>query len=225
MDGDGIRDPQNVFDAAGAAMVFLCADNRDLSTAHGLRAAVLSYNDSVGYLRRVLGWKAAYDREAPEPATSMVMNTSSATPFTVQPPASHESAHLQATTQGSPSSKATGPSGAGAQSGTPPKPPHSAPPLAPQPTSSSPAPSSVPGPPDPAPSEPTPAAPDATPTGTDEPIPLTPVPAPSECADPIAIPSASPSPEPEPDIPCTSPAEANVSAAPTCLVPCAAEAD
>ena len=37
MDGDGVRDPQNVYDSAGAAMVYLCSGGRDLATAEGLR--------------------------------------------------------------------------------------------------------------------------------------------------------------------------------------------
>ncbi len=61
MDGDGRRDPQDVYDAAGAAMLYLCADGRDLSTAEGLRAAVLAYNHSVRYLALVLAWKASFD--------------------------------------------------------------------------------------------------------------------------------------------------------------------
>ena len=44
MDGDGVRDPQNIYDAAGAAMAYLCAGGRDLGTDEGLRTAILSYN-------------------------------------------------------------------------------------------------------------------------------------------------------------------------------------
>jgi hypothetical protein len=61
MDGDGVRDPQDIYDAAGAAMVYLCADGRDLSTADGLKSAILSYNDSADYLRTVLAWKSVFD--------------------------------------------------------------------------------------------------------------------------------------------------------------------
>ena len=63
MDGDGVRDPQNIYDAAGAAMVYLCAGGRDLSTADGPEAkAILSYNDSDAYLQAVLGWKSVFDQ-------------------------------------------------------------------------------------------------------------------------------------------------------------------
>ncbi len=61
MDADGVRDPQNIFDAAGAAMVYLCAGGRDLATPAGLRQGVLAYNHSSRYLRLVLAWKAVLD--------------------------------------------------------------------------------------------------------------------------------------------------------------------
>ena len=61
MDADGVRDPQNIFDAAGAAMVYLCAGGRDLATASGLRQGVLAYNHSTSYLKLVLAWKAVLD--------------------------------------------------------------------------------------------------------------------------------------------------------------------
>ncbi|GAB3887411.1 lytic transglycosylase domain-containing protein [Terrabacter terrigena] len=53
--GDGIRDPQNIEDAALAAAGYLCAGGRDLSQAADLRAAVLSYNHSQRYLATVVG--------------------------------------------------------------------------------------------------------------------------------------------------------------------------
>ena len=51
---DGTRDPQNVEDAAFSAAAYLCADSRDLSSAAGLRSAILSYNHSEAYLADVL---------------------------------------------------------------------------------------------------------------------------------------------------------------------------
>ena len=61
VDGDGRRDPQNVYDAAGAAMVYLCDGGRDLGTRKGLEEAVLAYNHSRDYLRLVLAWKTVFD--------------------------------------------------------------------------------------------------------------------------------------------------------------------
>jgi hypothetical protein len=71
MDVDGVRDPQDIEDAAGAAMVYLCANGRDLATAAGLRTAILSYNHSAAYLALVLAWKHAYDA-AGVPAVGLV---------------------------------------------------------------------------------------------------------------------------------------------------------
>ncbi len=60
-DGDGQRDPQNVYDAAGTAMVYLCDSGRDLGTRKGLEEAVLAYNHSQAYLEHVLAWKTIFD--------------------------------------------------------------------------------------------------------------------------------------------------------------------
>lgn len=58
--GDGVGDPNNVFDATLAAGRYLCAASRDLSTSDGLRRAVLSYNHSEHYLSVVLSWMRVY---------------------------------------------------------------------------------------------------------------------------------------------------------------------
>ncbi|MFJ9418437.1 lytic transglycosylase domain-containing protein [Streptomyces sp. NPDC101227] len=58
--GDGKKDPHNVFDAALAAGRYLCAGGRDLSAADDLDRAILGYNDSAAYLRTVLSWYAFY---------------------------------------------------------------------------------------------------------------------------------------------------------------------
>ena len=51
--GDRVADPNNIDDAALAAGRYLCANDRDLSTGSGWREAVLSYNASDEYGRRV----------------------------------------------------------------------------------------------------------------------------------------------------------------------------
>ncbi len=61
LDGDGVRDPQDMEDAAGSAAAYLCFGGRDLATESGLRAAILSYNHSVDYLALVLSWKEQFD--------------------------------------------------------------------------------------------------------------------------------------------------------------------
>ncbi|MFF8788298.1 lytic transglycosylase [Streptomyces sp. NPDC015125] len=58
--GDGKKDPHNVFDAALAAGRYLCAGGRDLSDRDDLDRAILGYNASEDYLRTVLSWYAFY---------------------------------------------------------------------------------------------------------------------------------------------------------------------
>ncbi|WP_405740940.1 lytic transglycosylase [Streptomyces sp. NBC_01525] len=64
--GDGKKDPHNVFDAALAAGHYLCGGGRDLSLARELDRAVLAYNHSEDYLRTVLSWYAFYRKGAHE---------------------------------------------------------------------------------------------------------------------------------------------------------------
>ncbi|GAB2604127.1 hypothetical protein GCM10027168_41390 [Streptomyces capparidis] len=54
--GDGKRDPNNVYDAAMSAGRYLCAGGRDLSVESHLDAAILGYNHSEAYLRTVKSW-------------------------------------------------------------------------------------------------------------------------------------------------------------------------
>ncbi len=66
--GDGVRDPQNLADAALGAAVYLCGDGDDLATRSGQRAAVGRYNHSGSYIDLVLSIAKAY--AASEPAYS-----------------------------------------------------------------------------------------------------------------------------------------------------------
>nr|WSY55686.1 lytic transglycosylase domain-containing protein [Streptomyces sp. NBC_00886] len=58
--GDGVKDPNNVYDAALAAGHYLCRNDWNLSTDSGLRSAILSYNNSTDYLNTVLSWLEYY---------------------------------------------------------------------------------------------------------------------------------------------------------------------
>ncbi|WP_367430555.1 lytic transglycosylase domain-containing protein [Streptomyces celluloflavus] len=58
--GDGKKDPNNVFDATLAAGHYLCNGGRDLSVQRDLERAILSYNYSQDYLHTVLSWYAYY---------------------------------------------------------------------------------------------------------------------------------------------------------------------
>ncbi|GGS06527.1 lytic transglycosylase domain-containing protein [Streptomyces rubiginosohelvolus] len=60
--GDGRKDPNNIYDAALAAGRYLCANARDLALAADLDQAVLSYNRSTEYLRTVRSWYSYYQR-------------------------------------------------------------------------------------------------------------------------------------------------------------------
>ncbi|MFK4225553.1 lytic murein transglycosylase [Streptomyces sp. NPDC019890] len=60
--GDGRRDPNNIYDAALAAGRYLCADGRDLAVKSELDRAILGYNHSQEYLRTVLSWFEYYKR-------------------------------------------------------------------------------------------------------------------------------------------------------------------
>ena len=55
--GDGVRDPHQLDDAALAAARYLCADGRDTASGEGWWDGVLTYNSSVYYARLV--WAAA----------------------------------------------------------------------------------------------------------------------------------------------------------------------
>lgn len=58
--GDGVADPNNIYDAALAAGNYLCADNRSLSDSDDLDRALLSYNPSWDYVRTVRAWLEYY---------------------------------------------------------------------------------------------------------------------------------------------------------------------
>ncbi|MEV5941893.1 lytic transglycosylase domain-containing protein [Streptomyces sp. NPDC051994] len=60
--GDGIKDPNNVYDAALATGFYLCADGRDVAVKKDLDKAILSYNQSQEYLTTVTTWFDFYRR-------------------------------------------------------------------------------------------------------------------------------------------------------------------
>lgn len=59
-DSDGVRNPQDIDDAALATAVYLCSGDADLGTPSDLRAAVLRYNHSQRYADLVLTVARAY---------------------------------------------------------------------------------------------------------------------------------------------------------------------
>jgi len=59
-DGDGVRNPQDVDDAALGTAVYLCSGSDDLATEAGRQAAVYRYNHSQSYVDLVLAIMEAY---------------------------------------------------------------------------------------------------------------------------------------------------------------------
>jgi hypothetical protein len=59
-DGDGVRNPQDIDDAAMSTAVYLCSGKTDLSDPNDLNAAVLRYNHSQQYVDLVISIAKAY---------------------------------------------------------------------------------------------------------------------------------------------------------------------
>ncbi|NEE21664.1 lytic transglycosylase domain-containing protein [Streptomyces sp. SID7499] len=64
--GDGKKDPNNIYDAALAAGHYLCRNDWDLSQQSELDRAILSYNNSRDYLNLVMRWLEYYRKGAHE---------------------------------------------------------------------------------------------------------------------------------------------------------------
>ncbi|WP_327666435.1 MULTISPECIES: C40 family peptidase [unclassified Streptomyces] len=63
---DGVKDPDNAFDAALGTAVYLCGTtSSDLSDDAQLRKAILRYNHSGAYADKVMGYIRQYDQLAP----------------------------------------------------------------------------------------------------------------------------------------------------------------
>jgi membrane-bound lytic murein transglycosylase B len=82
--GDGKKDPNNIFDAARAAADYLCAGGGDLANPAQEAAAVLRYNDADEYVHVVLALAASYEHGdfATVPTAAPVGNGGGSTPGT-----------------------------------------------------------------------------------------------------------------------------------------------
>ncbi|ADJ49373.1 hypothetical protein AMES_7548 [Amycolatopsis mediterranei S699] len=58
--GDGVSNPNNIYDETLATARYLCSGGLDLSTDAGQRIAVRRYNNSQSYVDTVLAWATAY---------------------------------------------------------------------------------------------------------------------------------------------------------------------
>ncbi len=85
--GDGVADPNNVFDAATAAGYVLCSVG-DLSDPATMAKALLRYNHSASYVNIVLTWAAAYRDGVTPTADSTGSVPAPAKPSATPPPAS-----------------------------------------------------------------------------------------------------------------------------------------
>ncbi|WP_329341760.1 lytic transglycosylase domain-containing protein [Streptomyces sp. NBC_01352] len=112
--GDGEKNPNNIYDAALAAGHYLCRFGWDLSTQADLNSAILSYNHSQDYLNTVLSWLEYYRKgthEIPDGTGSLPGNRSddndsaTVTPSPTPPPSVKPSPKPQKPETGTPSPK------------------------------------------------------------------------------------------------------------------------
>ncbi|MFC4030420.1 lytic transglycosylase domain-containing protein [Streptomyces polygonati] len=193
--GDGVRDPNNVYDAALAAGRYLCADGRDLAVPQEMDRAILGYNHSQAYLDLVRSW---YEHFLAGGAVSVPDRSGTPGPGIIPPPPStprpstSPSPSSSPTPSVSPSASPTpsGPAG-GSSSPTPTVSPTASPTGTPttSPTSGSPTGTPTTG---------TPTAtdsPTATPTTPGCPT-DTPTPTPTDSVSPSPTDTATPTPDP-----------------------------
>lgn len=131
--GDGVKDPNNIYDASLATAHYLCRNNWDLGNAGDLDRAILSYNPSRAYLNTVLSWLEYFRKgthEIPDgtgtvPGNRSDSGTSGSTPSSPSiPSAPHTS---PPTTPGTGSPKPTPPATTPPSTGNPTTPPTSPP--------------------------------------------------------------------------------------------------
>ncbi|MFJ2816999.1 lytic transglycosylase domain-containing protein [Streptomyces sp. NPDC087294] len=131
--GDGVKDPNNVYDAALAAGHYLCRNGWDLSVADDLDRAILSYNNSQAYLGTVRSWLEYYRKgthEVPDGTGSVPSSRSDDDSDRAEPtPSPTTPAKTKPTTPATPGSASPEPT-----------PPASTPPTTTPPTTTPPAP-------------------------------------------------------------------------------------
>jgi membrane-bound lytic murein transglycosylase B len=99
--GDGKKDPSNIFDAALAAADYLCAGGGDLANPAQEAAAVLRYNDADEYVHVVLALTVSYEHGefATVPTAGPVGNGGGSTPGTPSSPHAEAPAPTKTPTQ------------------------------------------------------------------------------------------------------------------------------
>ncbi|MFD7131460.1 lytic transglycosylase domain-containing protein [Streptomyces sp. NPDC059894] len=99
--GDGKKDPNNIYDAALAAGHYLCRYSWDMSTSSGLRSAILSYNNSTEYYNTVVSWLEYYRKgthEIPDGTGSLPSSRSDDDSGTTTSPSTSPSTSTPSTT-------------------------------------------------------------------------------------------------------------------------------
>ncbi|WP_424706229.1 lytic transglycosylase domain-containing protein [Kitasatospora acidiphila] len=208
--GDGVADPNNIWDAALAAGRYLCADGRDLAVPAQLDQAVLGYNHSDDYLRTVKSWMTFFQTgvstspDSPALPGPVLLPTGPASPLVPGPAFGASPSPSPSTPTSTPTAS---PSPFASPTATPkptPKPtPTAIPSPSGSPTTASPSPSpSTPAPTPtgcPSPTASTSAAPTGAPSPTGTPSPTatpSPTPSPTTTPSPTATPTGTPSPSP-----------------------------
>lgn len=139
--GDGVADPNNVFDAATATGYVLCSVG-DLSNPATMAKAVLRYNPSASYVTLVLTWAAAYrDGVTTAPDSTGAVPAVVAAPATTPPPST--AAPASTPSSSAPPGPSTSPPATTTPASTTTKPPSPPPSTPPPTTTTSPAPTTT----------------------------------------------------------------------------------
>jgi hypothetical protein len=221
-DGDGVKNPQDMADAATAAAIYLCSGPGDLSRPDDLRSAIWRYNASDSYVQMVTAIADAYRQGVSAlPASDLAP---------ASPARSTRGAAGSASVPAAPARPGGAAGAAPAPAGpvpTTPVPTTTAPGTSvpstttPVPRTTTPAPSTTtpttPVPTMPAPCTPTPTTPAPTTTttpGTPAPTTTTPAPCTPVPCTPIPDPSAPAPATPDPGVPCATPTVTTVPSTP-----------
>jgi Transglycosylase SLT domain len=200
--GDGRRDPNNLFDAAYGAARYLCDGDRDLRNADARAQAVLSYNNADEYKRVVLSLADMYETGAVQRLPAIGLPPMEPTPPPRPSPGPPPSPN-------GPIGPTPGPERPSAPAPRP-APPRPIPPAAPNPAPPAP-PRSAPNPPAPNPPAPTPTPSTTAPPTTIAPPPppttVTPSPPPPTTSSTTTPPTTAPEPSPSTTTPTTVPAD------------------
>ncbi|UVS76983.1 lytic transglycosylase domain-containing protein [Actinokineospora sp. UTMC 2448] len=101
--GDGVSDPNNIYDATLGAGKYLCSGGMDLSDPKQLATAIFRYNHSDSYVRTVILWSNAYGKGVTPLAPVPVRDI----PQPTNPPSNSDSGQVPPPTTGSPTTRPT----------------------------------------------------------------------------------------------------------------------